>query len=116
MGCLEWEEFACFCLQRSPPEPEPESEEETTDPTGETTDPTGETTDPAGETNKGEDLDSDSDDDYDMDMDKDMEWMMYTDPMMGMMTYTSVAIMSAVGTGLDLFRYNPSYDIANTVS
>lgn len=106
--CIEWEEFACFCLQKSPPEPEPESEEETTDPVDETTDPTGETTDPAGETNKGEELDSDSEDDYDKDMDKDMEWMMYTDPMMGMMTYTSVAIMSAVGTGLDLFRYNPS--------
>ena len=43
-----------------------------------------------------------------MDMKMDDDWMMYTDPMMGQITYTSVAVMSAIGAGLDMFRYNPS--------
>ena len=34
------------------------------------------------------------------------EWIMMADPMMGQITYTGVAIMSAIMITLDLYRYN----------
>merc|ERR1711934_987820 len=105
--CTDWEEDACFCLQQPAPEPEPESEEEVPDNTTDTTIPDETNKAEEGDDKEGDDKDMDKDD-YDMDMHKDMEWIMYADPHMGMITYTSVAVMSAVGTALDIFRYNPA--------
>ena len=105
--CTDWEEFACFCLQQPVPEPESEEEEEVPDNTTDTTIPDESNKAEEGDDKEGDDKDMDKDD-YDMDMHKDMEWIMYADPHMGMITYTSVAVMSAVGTALDMFRYNPA--------
>lgn len=104
--CVQWEDFACFCLGTPIPEepkPEPKPEPENPDPTGDDSD------DDTNEDNKQEESDGKKDDDKkDGDMKMDDDWMMYTDPMMGQVTYTSVAVMSAIGAGLDMFRYNPS--------
>merc|ERR1719264_621449 len=100
--CTDWEEYACFCLQQPAPEPEPESEEEVPDNTTDTTIPDETNKAEEGDDKEGDDKDMDKDD-YDMDMHKDMEWIMYADPHMGMITYTSVAVMSAVGTGLAIW-------------